>query len=655
MVFATYLTMIKEMWTHYLFFFLLSLFIQEHVTLIMTSLHLSYLASFNHFEILNALKTRRFNKFSISIASISTSMVCYPLFKNYIQSFPIEPEFISIYKATGVFSALGFKGSTLLLPIFSLLHPLNTLRAITFDMYLKFFYLLFLLAPLIFLPLMNRTILLHSFIIIPFILSNYRAYYMIGSHYSLYVIPSLFISTLYTLKAIDRNMRERLSRYILAVSVLMIIVLSPISPFSGYLNEGGKILWYPKTPEITQRILTIHEIIDIVPKEASILTQNHIFPHFSNRVNSYVLPISAFSPGQTEILESYVEDLVRRCEYALFDLKSVDHWTLHAHKTLTSDPSCSIEAFSDMAVLFRKGDTGNKTHLEQLQNQVYLAHEDMHLGLGLVVSDQTSESGFVVTCPKGSGEGHFLYGPYTYLIESAYDAVFVMKVDDPDEGYIGTLEVSCDRGAKLISKRDLYGYEFPDGGWRRITLHLSLSRPREMVEFRLYTVGRADISVDHIQLYGTSGEWGVGSSTWTFDYRDLMLQNGTITAEGFLLHRPDDGGDVFWHGPYYSLPDGDYRITYFLKVDPNEAHGEEAIILLDACHTEGRHIITRKEATVDDLNHGDLVGGWATVKINVTSKVLGSIVEFRGRRPSSSHDIYLGHILIEPEKREFNK
>jgi uncharacterized membrane protein len=651
MIFATYLTMIKEMWTHYLFFFLLSLFIQEHVTLIMTALHLSYLASFNHREILDTLKTRRFNKFSISIASIFISIFCYLLFKNYIQSFPIEPEFISIYKATGVFSALEFKGKTLFLPIFSLLHPINTLNALTFDIYLKFFYLLFLLAPLIFLPLMNRTIFLHSFIIIPFILSNYRAYYMIGSHYSLYIIPSLFISTIYTLKAIDRSMRERLSRYILAVSALMIIVLSPITPFSGYLNEGGKILWYPETPRITQRILTVHGIIDIVPEEASILTQNHIFPHFSNRVNAYVLPISTFSPDQTEILESYVEGLVRRCEYALLDLKSVDHWTLHAHKTITSDPSYRIEAFSDMAVLFRRGDAGSKTHPEQLQNQVYLAYKDMHLGLGAVVSDQTTESGLVATCPKGSGNGHFLYGPYTYLIESAYDVGFVVKVDDPDEGYIGTLEVSCDRGAELISKRDLYGYEFPDGGWRRITLHLSLSRPRQMVEFRLYTVGRADISVDRIQLNGTGGEWGGGSSTWTFDYRDLMLQNGTITAEGFLLHSPDDGDDVFWHGPYYSLPGGDYRITYFLKVNPNEVLGDEAVILLDACHTEGRHVIARKEVTVDDLNQGGLGKGWTTVEMNVTAKIRGSIVEFRGRRPSSGHEVYLGHILLEPEKR----
>jgi hypothetical protein len=211
--------------------------------------------------------------------------------------------------------------------------------------------------------------------------------------------------------------------------------------------------------------------------------------------------------------------------------------------------------------------------------------------------------------------------------------------------------VSCDRGTELISKRDLYGYEFPDGEWRRITIHLSLSRPREMVEFRLYTAGRADISVDRIQLNGTGGEWGMGSSTWTFDYRDLMLQNGTITAEGFLLHCPDDVGDVFWHGPYHSLPGGDYRITYFLKVDPNEAHGDEAVILLDVCHTEGRHIIARKEVSAEDLNQGGLRQGWTTVVMNVTSKVRGSIVEFRGRRPSSHHEIYLGHILIDPEKR----
>jgi hypothetical protein len=36
--------------------------------------------------------------------------------------------------------------------------------------------------------------------------------------------------------------------------------------------------------------------------------------------------------------------------------------------------------------------------------------------------------------------------------------------------------------------------------------------------------------------------------------------------------------------------------------------------------------------------------------MNVTAKIRGSIVEFRGRRPSSRHEIYLGHILLEPER-----
>lgn len=648
-IFTMFLTFIKGNWKGYLIMLFLTLSIEEHVFSIIIILLLSYLSYDGRRELLTSMTEKKFNKYNTTAITVAISAGYYYVSLNYINSFPIEPEFLDIYKASSVFDSLGFRGNTLLLPIYAISHLDRTLTALMHDLYLKFLYVLFLFAPLLFLPIMNRFFILNLIILSPFFLSNYRAYYMIGSHYSLYILPSIFISLIYTFKAEKGRIRVNMAQNILVVASLVILMLSPISPLSRHLNETNKVLWYPGAYEVTDRTHNMHRIINQIPRNATILTQNHLFPHISGRVNAYILPLEDLPPDRTEALRAYVDSMIEKCEYVLLDLTAFDSWTSYVNRKLTYDAGFGIHTFSDMAILFKRGAEGKQTITWETEHMIFYADTHMQLGFGDKVVDQTIEGRRVALSPAGSERGFFLYGPYAYILDGVYKATLYVKATKHGEGYLGTVEVTSAQGAELITKLDLYGYEFPYDGWRRLTITLSLVRPRGLVEFRFYTVGAADILVDRIEVSRTGDAQSAEASTRTFNFKDLTVSNGRIEKDGLLHHSPRDAGGTFWHGPYHHSPYGRYNVTFFLKAVPNEPGDNDTVIILDACCSEGRNIISNVRLKDGDLTRGDLMDGWMAINLDVSIELPDAVVEFRGREPSMGYDIYIGNILMEPE------
>jgi len=384
---------------------------------------------------------------------------------------------------------------------------------------------------------------------------------MIGSHYPLYLLPSIFICAGHALSRVSGSEALNLSRYMLAVTSLMILVLSPISPMSRYVNDGGQLLWYPRPFAVTEETRSTHEMLNLVPGDSAVLTQNHIFPHVSGRLNAYVIPISDFSPGQTELIEGYLDGLIDKCEYVLLDLREIDEWTSYTHGRVASNGSFGIQAFTDSVVLFMRGAETSPDTAKGLEHRVYHACREMHIGVGVAVPDSASEVGEVALSPRGSAQGFLVFGPYVYMTEGVYDVSFCLQVSQPWEGYIGTFEVTCDQGRQLLTKRDLYGYEFP-----------------------------SHVRIDRIEVNRTDLRPGATASTITFNYVDLLVDEGELTDDCLLRHLPVED-EVFWYGPYHGLPLGDYNATFYLKAIPSGTSDNGTLVTLDACYGEGRHIV----------------------------------------------------------------
>jgi len=61
--------------------------------------------------------------------------------------------------------------------------------------------------------------------------------------------------------------------------------VSPIGPVVNIVFPG-----YGLKP-MTEHEEFIHEVLTYVPPNASVMTQNNIFPHVSSRINAYVIPV----------------------------------------------------------------------------------------------------------------------------------------------------------------------------------------------------------------------------------------------------------------------------------------------------------------------------------------------------------------------------
>ena len=100
----------------------------------------------------------------------------------------------------------------------------------------------------------------------------------------------------------------------------------------------------------------------------------------------------------------------------------------------------------------------------------------------------------------------------------------------------------------------------------------------------------------------------------------LSVEQG-IVANGVMTHV--EGKGTFWHGPYVSLPRGNYTVKYWLKLD-KPYNG--TLIDLDVATNEGNEPM--KFLTISGSNFKE-VNQWKSFEIKFTLDDT-SIVEFRG-------------------------
>ncbi len=191
--------------------------------------------------------------------------------------FPLNPDFRELLLATQNWRVLGISKVSeplLSLPLYIVTNPIATLKAILFDYHIKFLYIILLLGPLLFLPLKSKYFLSSLTLLLFFITSNFRPYYMIGSQYPLILVPFLFIAFV---DALQSNSFKYINAMILA-SLLFSISTSPISPLSQEFVKETPILWYPKLDLIVNdRVVALHEILRLISgQRLSTNTKSHI-------------------------------------------------------------------------------------------------------------------------------------------------------------------------------------------------------------------------------------------------------------------------------------------------------------------------------------------------------------------------------------------
>jgi len=330
--FSTMYYLENEKWSRYFIFLVLALSIAENVSLVVLFIGLYGIMKYKN-HLFNFFKLRKLNdkRILVPLATIILA-VTWILIARWVQStfFPLNPNFHSFYRATDYWSVLGIEGDPITMPFYIILNPLKTLQALTYDAYLKMLFIFLIFGSLLFLPLKNSISVIALSFLGPALLSNIQKFYVIGTHYPLYYIPFLFLAAVLGMK--KQYSILTLSKIKGQLKGLMFIMLgfslfaSPLSPL--LLTSETIIPHFSeyRLQSIGRHEIALQEFIALIPQNDSVLTQNNIFPHFSNRENAYVFPLQQVFSYASREADEYTNYLFIKSDYVLIDLQYDDDW-----------------------------------------------------------------------------------------------------------------------------------------------------------------------------------------------------------------------------------------------------------------------------------------------------------------------------------------
>ena len=156
----------------------------------------------------------------------------------------------------------------------------------------KALYLLELLVPLLFMPLLRSDIAL---IALPSLLLNLfsldRMHWSIRYHYQAFVIPFLLIATLYAL--IDLRERDRKNPKNLAALLFLMLLLANLS---SQLIIRSPLIHLATRPRDSQRIAFAQSLVNSIPPDAALSVTSSLGSHLARRRELYFFPGNVIYP-----------------------------------------------------------------------------------------------------------------------------------------------------------------------------------------------------------------------------------------------------------------------------------------------------------------------------------------------------------------------
>ena len=680
LVFSIFYFSMKNSWKLYFLSVLLALMIQEHLIYILLALSICtfFGSDLKHWikELHNCMRwtkgnlknrirvlfSRRF-KMDKASASILTMAMCIGWFlviKQAKSFYPITPEFQDLYQAKGVYEVLGFEGDISLLPLHVILNPYRAFEAFSFDFHIKFLYVMILFGPLLFLSFRSKLSLVILFILVPMLLTNYVPYYTIGAQYPLYLIPLIFLAAVDGLSSMQsqnssssvdnpkiKNDVLPILKTIVVVSMIFMVSVSPLSPLAYSLSSKG-FLWYPAPTHFKDResfVEPLHAMISLIPSDASVLTQNELFPHVCSRIDAYLIPfdIPVFQEDEKKsVIENYTRQLIADSEYVLLNSRATDYWTKFVLEKVSNSSEFEVYALAYSYILFKRNYDGAPLFMPNISYQSFQIYKDCYVSSGQILRDHSSQSGYVAFSEKGVNNGSFVYGPYICLPPGTFNVTFEVRVEDYEKDHLASLDVVAEHGSIILTTRNIYDSEVNSEGWFNVTLTFSTNSLSSDIEFRIFTTGFADVYADRIIVEISQTVLEFRHKTFLV-YRDLASKREIIHDEssrsGYVAFSPKEtGGGIFVFGPYINLPAGTFDVTFIIKArDPHDSY----IGTLDILENYAASILSKRYVYGFEMPSDE----WTNFTLSFTSIQPRNLVEFRVFS-SGAADLYVDSIVV---------
>ncbi len=398
----------------------------------------------------------------------------------------------------------------------------SLLGALTVDWPTKLLFVVMVFAPIAFLSFFDLPRLLPAgFWMGIVLLSNYPPYYQLGVHYPVFVIPFVIYSSIFgfkKLRALSPHRGQFLPILLCCTMLLSAMVASPL----GYINLGNWAAGPPGIPTVTSHNVLLQKLVDLIPDGASVLTQNNIFAHLSERPNAYAVPFSSTFPHPSDFyptLDSYLQ-LV---DYVLFDGTSDPTSATLILSQVSLSSSFGVFAEADGALLLRRGYTGFP--VLYVPFDLKYDHSSLAPKSGSIVEDASSVSGFALYRDPSQPTTDFWYGPGVFLVRGNYSVAFRMKIisgsasnvitlfiadrpanvtvtmeGSPTMWYVPSIHVSSlpseTQATTQVTSSDLS----PTGQYQTVTMHFHVERPAGFEFDGLSAQGGVGLYLDTIRL-----------------------------------------------------------------------------------------------------------------------------------------------------------
>ena len=408
-----------------------------------------------------------------------------------------NPEIPAHLKAGQHFAVLGAKDPADI-PLYVILNPGSALRALVFQWYDKFVYLLSHLTPYLILISQGISLLIPT---VPWfaisLLSNYPPYYRIGFQYSAYIIPFIFNSFIIGLgNEFDSSLSFSKNRKLKIMTLLVIITSLALSPLSP-LTKGFYLSPAYQKPDLGIRNQRIQEVIALVPENASVLTQDNLFPHLSCRPEAYVMVPSTFQDVRTW-KKAMTWITTRDTEYILMDLESDPHGTGKYMLDIARQEGYSLVSFYDNVYLYRKGYNSPPLQYE-LVNITYSVHDLVPQNMRMI-PDSNSTYGSVYAFHNRSIPSKTLWhGPYEVMPQGDYVVDFI--VSTLDNKLNESIRVDVFANKTILNTVTFRENELLNITWTGLELNFTLPDVVYDLEFRGFLDGvNTSIRLDRIHL-----------------------------------------------------------------------------------------------------------------------------------------------------------
>lgn len=417
--------------------------------------------------------------------------------------------------------------SLLGIPAQALSHPERIISALQFDGMQKLFFVLVLLGSAAFLPLLEPLIVICLIPwLVPALLSNFPPFYQFNVQYTAFIIPFVAYGVVLGMQRLKASPKKLFSKKPVKAAIAVLFCFAIVfcyftTPLNSKPYDSISYFTYG-LPQITQHDQKVLKLLTVLPENASVLTQNNIFPLLSNRINAYLFPSAVRYPrGAT--FDKAMKNSLNESDFIVLDMKT-DHIVAPTILSyLSKDADFGVYASSDGAFILKRNYTEAPV-LFDTETNIY-DYKSFVLNDGSVVKDVDATTGYALLhSMQNKPFSIFWSGPCVFLPPGEYTATFRLKLDYPSDGeliylyvssflykininYIGTnsdgyhlnFSLSTNEETKIYAERILYASDFNQSHtYYEFPLNFSASE-FGAYEFRgTRTTNTSDIFLDHV-------------------------------------------------------------------------------------------------------------------------------------------------------------